>query len=344
MYLGREYDFFALVNCITYNHAPFIEQTMDGFCAQKTSFPYLCVIMDDASIDGEQDVIKGYLNSHFDLDKDRGAKTLVTDDYVMTFARHSSNKNCFFAVFLLKYNHYRKKKDKMQYIVEWLSGIKYIALCEGDDYWTDENKLDNQVRFLEEHTEYVFVYTNITVVDRNSKKVFVNHPNRYSGDCLKSLLIKGTYINTATVCYRSEADKDWLHYRSTIPFEIRMGDKVHFIYLAKVGLFKYMDKKTACYRLLENSASHFVDYKKAFEFVDNGEQLSLYLNKDLDIGVSEHVIKRNYAANRIRTALRYRDADYLVIAQKNISRYPSLLLRPKLMSLLFLRLFGGIVR
>ena len=55
------------VSCMTYNHAPYIVDAMNGFCMQETDFPFVCTIMDDASTDGEQEVIKKYLTDHFDL-------------------------------------------------------------------------------------------------------------------------------------------------------------------------------------------------------------------------------------------------------------------------------------
>lgn len=68
-------NFTVRIKCITFNHAPYIVDAMNGFCMQKTSFPFVVVIQDDTSTDGEPEVIKQYLQEHFDLeDKD----TVVT--------------------------------------------------------------------------------------------------------------------------------------------------------------------------------------------------------------------------------------------------------------------------
>ena len=64
----EQMDFLVCARCFTYNHAPYIEDAMNGFCMQQTHFPYVCVIVDDASTDGESEVIKNYLQTHFDLD------------------------------------------------------------------------------------------------------------------------------------------------------------------------------------------------------------------------------------------------------------------------------------
>ncbi len=146
--------------CNTYNQAFYIKDTMDGFCMQQTSFPFVCLIMDDASTDGEPEVIKQYLNDHFDTEW-----TKETDDYHLTLARHQENKNCFFAVYLLKYNHYSIKKPRLKYYREVTDEIDYVALCEGDDYWTDAHKLQKQADALDANPQATLVYTNFQAID-----------------------------------------------------------------------------------------------------------------------------------------------------------------------------------
>lgn len=135
---------------MTFNHHAYIEDAMNGFCMQKTDFPYLCIVMDDSSTDGEQDVIKNYVAERFNL-----LSTEETDDYFFNLCQHKTNGNCFFAVFYLKYNHYSigEKSKKVLYYSKWQDTCKYIALCEGDDYWIDERKLQMQVDALEKNPE-----------------------------------------------------------------------------------------------------------------------------------------------------------------------------------------------
>ncbi len=154
----------VLTRCTTYNHAPFIVDTMNGFCMQKTTFPYINVIIDDASTDEEQDVILNYLQDNFNLQDNKVVRREETDDYKLIFAQHSTNKNCFFAVLFLKYNHYRKK-SKLPYYAEWREASTYTAFCEGDDYWTDPNKLQRQVEFLKTHPDYSAIGENGTVIN-----------------------------------------------------------------------------------------------------------------------------------------------------------------------------------
>lgn len=118
---------------ITYNHAPYIRQCLDGFLMQKTKFRYEIIIHDDASTDGTTEIIKEYAEKHPDL---------ITPIFQ-------------------KENQYSKGIRGMfpRFCFPHAKG-KYIALCEGDDYWTDPLKLQKQVDFLEANPDFVMCFTN----------------------------------------------------------------------------------------------------------------------------------------------------------------------------------------
>ena len=170
--------FIVRVSCMTYNHSAYIIEAMDGFCMQHTDFPYICIIIDDASTDGEPEVIIKYIEENFKLEDRTIACFEETDDYKLTFAQHKTNKKCYFAFFSLKYNHYSIKKRKSPYWQRW-SDTKYIALCEGDDYWTDPSKLQMQVDFLETHPDYTMV-CNRTKLYSERKKAFIGENYCYN--------------------------------------------------------------------------------------------------------------------------------------------------------------------
>ena len=90
--------FLVSINCMTYNQASYVEDALNGFVMQKTSFPYFALVVDDASTDGEQEVIKAYVEKYFDHSEDTGYKQWETDDASWIYARHNENKNCFFVV------------------------------------------------------------------------------------------------------------------------------------------------------------------------------------------------------------------------------------------------------
>ena len=93
------------IQCLTYNQSEYIADALRGFAIQQTNFPFLALIFDDASTDGEQDVIKTYMNENFDYTEETGYKQWETEDANWVFARHNENENCFFVVAYLKRNH-----------------------------------------------------------------------------------------------------------------------------------------------------------------------------------------------------------------------------------------------
>lgn len=199
----KQIFFKACVECFTFNHAPYIVESMHGFTMQQTTFPFVCIIVDDASTDGEPEVIRRFLRDNFDSENDGVAYTEETNDYILCFAQHKTNKKCYFAVYFLKYNHFNVKKSKMPYIENWQDKTEYTALCEGDDYWTDSLKLQKQVDFLESHNYYSATTSNALVIRPSSKKLFGTTNNK-DIEKIKELVDKRQF-HTATVVFRTSA-------------------------------------------------------------------------------------------------------------------------------------------
>lgn len=124
---------------------------MTGFVMQETSFPVVFCIVDDASTDNTATIIKNYFYTYFNVEDPNVAYCHETDYGTVLYAQHKTNKNCYFAIFFLKENHYSKKRKKSQYLKSWTEVSKYLALCEGDDYWIDSKKLQIQVDYLDNH-------------------------------------------------------------------------------------------------------------------------------------------------------------------------------------------------
>lgn len=113
--------------CLTYNHEPFIRKCLDGFLMQETNFPIEILIHDDASTDGTDEIIKEYAEKYTCL-------ILPLFESENQYSKGKQNEIDFF--------NYRRARGK------------YIAYCEGDDYWTDPLKLQKQVDFMESHPDY----------------------------------------------------------------------------------------------------------------------------------------------------------------------------------------------
>lgn len=154
-------NFLLRTYCATFNHENYILDALKGFVMQQTNFPFVCTIVDDASTDRTAAAIKQFVSENFDLDADSVGYEKDTEYGHVTFARHKTNKNCYFAVVYLNENHYSQHKTKVPYVKEWMN-TKYVSFCEGDDYWTDKNRLQKMVDFLESHPDYVLVTHRIS--------------------------------------------------------------------------------------------------------------------------------------------------------------------------------------
>lgn len=270
------------VKCFTYNQASYIEETLNGFCIQETDYPFVCVIMDDASTDGEANVIRNYMNENFCLIDNDYLRQEETEDYLLTFAQHKTNKHCFFAVFYLKYNHW-SVKYKEPYAAEWLDHSDYVTICEGDDYWTDPCKLQKQSDVLDNNPDISMVYTAFKTV--NEKSITIHRPryDRYirrshTGNILPELYYCN-FILTLTIMLRREVLHSNLYLDTPNKYDYAL-----FFAAAFLGKCCYIPDVMGCYRKNEGSSitSHFTEVERGLYqvykyFVDR------FLNEECEV-------------------------------------------------------------
>ena len=108
-------DFILCVTSLTYNHSLYITDALNGFTMQKTNFPFVVLLIDDASTDGTQEIIRTYVNKNFDVADPDVAYERDTEYANITYAQHKDNRNCYIVVHYLKYNHYQVRKNKFLY-------------------------------------------------------------------------------------------------------------------------------------------------------------------------------------------------------------------------------------
>lgn len=250
------------INCMTYNQSAYITDALNGFCMQQTCFPFVAVVIDDASTDGEQEVIKAYIEGHFTHSEETGFRQWETDDAFWTFAHHKENENCHVVAVYLKRNLYLEPEKKNALIKKYLNA-KYIAICEGDDYWIDPLKLQKQVDILDADEALMAVVTNSKVVDKeghelNAKQDNVVPENKEGRYDLRSFMYKVHHYPTATVCYRRTHVEEVAEMtRHTVnPY---LGDWTLWIALHIFGDFYYVDQVTSAYRVNPTSLTHTVD-------------------------------------------------------------------------------------
>jgi glycosyltransferase involved in cell wall biosynthesis len=144
--------------CDCYNHEKFLDQTIQGFLKQKTNFPFEIIIHDDASTDTSASIIRKYEQKY---------PLLIKPIYQVK-------------------NQYSNKDINIWVDYTFPKALgKYIALCEGDDYWTDQDKIQKQFDFLENNDDFVICWTDYLndIDSKITKNMFINTlPNVYPID------------------------------------------------------------------------------------------------------------------------------------------------------------------
>ena len=243
-------DYKVLVRCMTYNQSKYIEDALNGFAMQQTDFPFVCLVMDDCSTDGEQDVIKSWMARECDMEK---AENLEIEKSFVTLVPHKSNMNCQFAFYFLKENLY-KKGGKAPMIAPWREHCEYEALCEGDDYWIDPLKLQKQVKFLDDNKEYSMCFHNARVHWADGHSPDYPFAVLYDKDYNGVEIYKKWIVPTASVLLRINV------YNSNIYNEVRndkkfvFGDTPLFVCCAEVGKVRGMSENMSVYRRIAGSA------------------------------------------------------------------------------------------
>jgi len=209
---------------------------------QQTNFPFVCVVVDDASTDGEPEVIQKWMESKCDMKR---AEVIDIPTSIVIIIPHKTNPSCTFAFYLLKQNLYKVKGEKKKHVDPWREKCEYEAICEGDDYWIDHLKLQKQVDFLDDHDNYSICSHRIYRYDQDT--------NIYYQDCLDNMFHNNEgYIynnrtrvwlaETSSVVFRISCDREYLNYSQMT------RDNVHVYFLLKAGRGFCLSTKMSVYR------------------------------------------------------------------------------------------------
>ncbi len=237
------------ISCITYNHEAYIRQCLDGFLMQQTDFAYEILIHDDASTDRTIEIIREYEAKYPDIIK----PMCQTENQYSKGVRGIN----------IRFNFSRAKG-------------KYIAMCEGDDYWVDPLKLQKQIDFLEKNPDYTFSMGRVDhLIEKTGKIVRVKekyaNPEKKETYVLRDYL-KGIFSQTSSFVFRNES----LHFPDWA-FQAFAGDQTLVIVATGDGKIKYHKDLFSIYRINTASVSFTVPQKAIY---DNGlffmRQVDLY--------------------------------------------------------------------
>ena len=205
------------VRCITFKQEKFIAKCLEGFLIQETDFPFEIMIHEDASPDRTADIIREYEAKY-----PRILKPLYETE-----------------------NQWKKQDGTFTRIVTGMLKRKYVAMCEGDDYWTDPHKLQQQIDFLESHPDYSMIFHGATVVDADGNP---SPDDPYAPledrDYNASELYENWVVPTASMIYRREV----LNYKIKNPDNILNGDIFLVEKCAHSGMVRCINKKMSAYR------------------------------------------------------------------------------------------------
>lgn len=269
--------------CITFNHEKYIAQAIEGFLIQKTNFKFEIIIHDDASTDKNVEIIKSY---------------------------QCKNPELFNCIFQTE-NQYSKKDGSLENAIFSAPRGKYIALCEGDDFWTDPYKLQKQVDFLEKNNEYGLVHHEADYFFQKNGKSVKNHHqtnkiNPSNGFVFEELL-NNNNIYTPTVMFRTSLLKHFMDINVNVRSKFLMGDYVMWLEFSRHCKFYYIPESMATYRVLESSASKSTFYEKDLLFLDSYYDIKLFfMNRYSSERIDYKTIEQARLSSSLSFAIKYK--------------------------------------
>ena len=214
------------IRCLVYNHEKYLRDCLDGIVMQKTDFPFFVVVHDDCSKDSSADIIREYQRRY-------------PDKIHPIFEEVNCYSTDWHAADIKIHEAYRD--------------AKYIAVCEGDDYWTDPHKLQKQVDFLEAHPDYAVCAHETIIKDQQKSQKDV----LFSRQACKNRIIpsprtdysfedtlRGNIFHLSSILFRQSDLIEFPSWR----YRISAGDMVYFRYLGSRGKTHWIPDAMSVYR------------------------------------------------------------------------------------------------
>ena len=297
-------NYTVAVWCITYNQKDFIKDALNGFVMQKTNFPFVVIVHDHKSTEGTSDIILEY------------AKKYPNIIIPVIESENQWSKGGLKHIVNIMNSHYRIGK--------------YIAFCEGDDYWTSPDKLQTQIDFLESHPEYSMCFHSAKKKYECNSIAWINCENIGDKDYDATDLFVNWTVPTASVVCRKEA----MEFYANIKGAERIQNYDIFIILscAMTGKIRGISKQMSVYRIQGegltynqkalikckmNNPEHFMCLKENFPIVNS---------KPVDETISKTLFERamiqvniNKCLKDLILSIQYSPATSIKIAISNIA-------------------------
>lgn len=227
------------IQCFVYNHETYLRDCFEGFVMQQTNFPFVVIVHDDASTDESAAIIREY-----------------EEKYPHIFKPIYETENQF-----------SKRDGSLECIMNEAldaTGAKYVAMCEGDDYWTNPLKLRKQVDFMEANIEYGLCYTDYNRLEDVNQiliESMFEKQNQYRPTSYEQQLLNPGYLAPMTWLYRHELID--IISKANVFTDGTYAYMLEFMYNSKVA---YIPEVTAVYRSHVGSASSPIGNKALFRY------------------------------------------------------------------------------
>lgn len=266
------------IRCLVYNHELFLRQCLDGIVMQQTNFPFEAIVHDDASTDGSAVIIREYAEKYPDI-----IKPIYETE-----------------------NQYSKLDGTQRRVINAAihPGSKYIAYCEGDDYWTDPSKLQLQVDFLEEHPDYMMCFHQANAILEETGE----ESNRPPGDRFRSIesrdydsteLFADWTVPTASMVYRKACQYYPLKQSNNTVY----GDIYLVLSCAAMGKVRGIARMMSVYRVQHNGVTFSPDgqYKYTMAAPEHYTRLKVNFPKIDDRVIRKEIASKYWERSRIQT-------------------------------------------
>ena len=282
------------IMCIAYNHENYIAKSLDSLVNQKTNFKYEVLVHDDCSTDNTIRIIEEYEKKYPDIVK----------------------------AYYEEENQYSKKISNFLKMAKEASG-KYLAICEGDDYWLNENKLQEQFDYIESHPDCTMCITAAQLVNTKNKKIGEIYPFAENGEYgIPEYLKRNSNIPTASIMVKT---KDLIEvYNMPYRKVSDVGDVPISLYMFSNGNVYYKNSCDVAYRI--NNPNSWVGRTKGEKYIE-------HLKKSIET----HKVFDEYTNGKYSEAIKQKIRErnlQILISQQNfkgaIFEYPDLIKGKKL--------------
>lgn len=290
----------------TYNHEKYISFAIESALNQKTEFSYELLINDDCSTDGTLEIAKKFAEKE--------------PEKIKIFT-HEKNQGL-----LKSYKH----------LLENSNG-KYIAILESDDIWSDENKLQKQVSFLEKNDEYGLVCSDYYTIDENGVKQseVIKDFDKNQNDDWYNVLMGFASIGALTIIFRKAEYDKYCNIDDFINLNFKTFDRGVWLSIAKHCKCHYFHEQLAAYRVISSSISNSGSFEKAYNFAKSVMDIHEYIISKYGLG---DITRADFDQKKIIWYIN------LCITHRNFNEFKNLTkkIKPTSLKFLFMKTMPGL--